>query len=449
MTVWLFVLSVLIASAFYVRRVGLNLSGSSVLLGLLLLFHGPAYLFYTRQWGPETDFFERILGAASGADVISTLDVALALTFICVCAGIACADRLLQSGKHLEEAIRIWPAIRISASRVTVQRSVHLAFATLVVVLLPMMLIDNQVSNVWEFVTSDLGEFDKIALRREIGGSSYYLYNLLLSAVIPSIAFCLVGVRAAGHRNVMPILVIFIAFVGLAKAATLSKAPLAIFVLQLVVVWVMCRSLKLHPRTLLKLVALSLVLFITAAVVANPDLDAASLVLSFLFYRIFMIVNESLLEYFAAIPHVIPHSWGGQVSWLAGLFQQEPSLPTYWLVGEVHRGAIGSTTTVMFMGDAWADFAWVGVVLVSLAIGFFIRFLDIHLIVKRGKTVASITGLAIVHFGVYTSLNTSLQTSLVTGGLLFAAPIAAWLGARSQTSERAPSRSTAEQSASR
>ena len=64
-----------------------------------------------------------------------------------------------------------------------------------------------------------------------------------------------------------------------------------------------------------------------------------------------MIVNESLVEYFSAIPYVIDYSWNPLPGWLTA----ETKIATYWLVGEAHRGVMGSTTTAMFLGDAWAD----------------------------------------------------------------------------------------------
>ncbi len=170
---------------------------------------------------------------------------------------------------------------------------------------------------------------------------------------------------------------------------------------------------------------LSVALFVVVAFVANPTLAGVGEVLEFLFYRVFMIVNEGLLEYFAAIPYVLPHTWGTQSSWVAALFQSEPQMATFWLVGEVHRGVSGSTTTVMFMGDAWVDFAWAGVVLVPVIAGLLLRWLDIQLIVRRGKTVVTIAGLALGHYGIFIALSTALQTAMVTGGLLFVLPLVA------------------------
>jgi hypothetical protein len=84
---------------------------------------------------------------------------------------------------------------------------------------------------------------------------------------------------------------------------------------------------------------------------------------------------------------------------------------------------MSSTTVAMFVADAWADFSWAAVLVFSLFAGFFVRWLDIELIVKRGKTAATISGLALGHYGVFIMLSTALQTAMVTGGLILVAPL--------------------------
>jgi oligosaccharide repeat unit polymerase len=400
-----------------------------VLLLFLLLFHGPAYLYYTRVYGPETDFYETILSAARGQPVLPTLDLALALAFVCVCLGILAADRSTRTTpSKWRLAIARWEASGIRKDATSRANVVMASVAIAILLLVPFVFIDSQIGKVVEFFTaSDLSEWEKIALRREGGGSTFYLYNLALGNVVPFVAFGLLALAMSGERRLKAWTAAFFVLVLTGKAATLSKAPLAVFLLQAVVVWLLMRRLTISWRMTATLGLLAGGLFLFMSWIANPSGDELLALLEFLFYRVFMVVNESLLEYFAAIPYVIDHSWGTQASWLAALFQTEPKLPTYWLVGEVHRGVIGSTTTVMFVGDAWADFAWAGVVVVSFLAGAVVRWIDVALIVRRGKTVATIAGLSLGHYGLFVAFSTSLQTALITGGLLFVVPLVALL----------------------
>jgi oligosaccharide repeat unit polymerase len=421
------------------QRVGINLSLTSLLLSMMLLFHGPAYVYYTRWWGPETDFYDTILSATRGQGVLPTLDLALALTFLFVCIGIVVVDMLAHvSVRKWRSALSRWGEKTVSTSPSEAGRVILLSATLTISILLPFVIIDDQLPKVLNYFTSNLGEFEKIALRREGGGSDFYIYNLLLATLLPFISFCLLVLVIIRAPHVRGWAFLFIVLVALAKAATLSKAPLAVFALQCAVVWLMMRNLSLSWRTVIILALLATLLFVLMAFVANPSAEELLFVLQFLFYRVFMIVNEGLLEYFTAIPYVIDHSWGTQISWVGALFQSKPMLPTYWLVGEVHRGTLGSTTTVMFMGDAWADFAWVGVALTAFLAGAVVRWIDIQLIVKRGKTMASIAGLGLGHFGLFIALSTALQTALVTGGLAFVVPLVSVISAARRRHVRVP-----------
>lgn len=422
---WIFLGGLCIAIFVLWRCVGLNLSLASVLIGLLILLHGPAYLYYTRSWGPETDFYEVILSAAGGQDVLPTIDLALGITFLFVCLGVVVVDWLTGSSAAMwRGALDRWVKTPACSNSGEVRRVKLASFILIIGILLPLIFIDRQLPKVLDYVTAtELGELEKIALRREGGGSDFYLYNLLLSNLLPFIGFCLLVLAFIRTPGIKVWAMTFIGLVSIGKAATLSKAPLAIFALQCAIVWLMLHKLTLSLRVLAVLAGLATSLFVLMAWVANPGLDDLLSTFDFLFYRIFMIVNEGLLEYFAAIPYVIPHSWGTQFSWIASMFQTEvPRLPTFWLVGEVHRAVLGSTTTVMFMGDAWADFAWGGVAFIAFLAGAVTRWIDVQLIVKKGKAMATVAGLALGHFGIFIAMSTSFQTSLVTGGLLFVVP---------------------------
>lgn len=414
-----------LAALFHARRLGINLGLAPVLLGMLLVFHGPAYLYYTRVWGPGTDFYFQILEAAPGADVIGTLDVALGLLLLSVCAGIAFID----AGAGLSREDRVKALARWAESPVVVPDGaadrLRIAGWLAVAVLAAFALAENQVGRTLSYALADLGEFEKIALRRELGGSQFYLFNLLEANVFPFLAFCLVVLARIGTPRMNFLALCVIGLVLLAKLATLSKAPPAVFILQLLVLEAMRRSLRISPAAIGALVLAAAGLFTLTAFLANPTLGGIGDALDFLFYRTFMIVNEGLMEYFSAIPNVLPHTLGLENGALATLAGEQPLEPTYWVVGELHRGAFGSTTTVMFMGDAWAQFGWAGVIVAGLVAGALVRWLDIQLIMRRGKTVGTIAGLALGHYGIFVAHSTALQTALLTGGLLLVLPLVA------------------------
>ena len=420
-----FYLALGVAALFHARRLGTNLGLAPVLLGMLLVFHGPAYLYYTREWGPETDFYFQILEAAPTADVIGTLDVALGLLLLSVCAGMALIDAGSGTSRdNHAQALARWAESPVTVPDGAAERLRVIGWLA-VAVLAVFALGENQIGRVLSYSLADLGEFEKIALRRESGGSQFYLFNLFEANLFPFLAFCLVVLARIGTPRMNFLALCVVGLVLLAKFATLSKAPPAVFLLQLLVLEAMRRSLRVSPAAIGALVLAAAGLVTLTAFLANPTLGGIGEALDFLFYRTFMIVNEGLMEYFSAIPNVLPHTLGLENGALAALAGERPLEPTYWVVGELHRGAFGSTTTVMFMGDAWAQFGWAGVIGAGLMAGALVRWLDIQLIVRRGKTIGTMAGLAVGHYGIFIAHSTALQTALLTGGLLLVLPLVA------------------------
>lgn len=138
-----------------------------------------------------------------------------------------------------------------------------------------------------------------------------------------------------------------------------------------------------------------------------------------------MIPNESLVEYFAAIPSVIEHTAGREVRLLAALLNTDPLPATYSRVADVFRATKGvSTTNAMFLGDAWAAFSYAGVGAIGFISALVLRTIDTLVIVRQGKSAATAAVLTAGLFGVFVALSTAFWTALITGGLLLLVPFA-------------------------
>ncbi len=418
------------ALLYLLRRVKPSLCLSPVLLAVLILLHGPAYLFYTRVWGPGQPFFERILSsAADPAEVIANLDLAIGCTLMGVCLGIEAADLAFAcDSRRMERALRAWGCDAIRMTSRTMANAVLLGMAGVVVLSL-WSLSSARLDRVWEFVGGDGGEFDKIELRRATADTKSYVELLLTSTVFPFACFALVPLFRAGLRRALIVLVPLVATILVSKAATLSKAPIVVFVALLGVSAIACRTLRPSARLIAAFTTVTVGMLMLTATVAIVTLGGPREAIQFLGYRIFMVTNEVLLEYFTAIPQTIPHTWGTNSGWVAGLLGQTPDLPLYWRVGEVHRGALTSTSNAMFLGDAWGEFGWLGVLSVPPLAGFIVRWIDIKLVVQRGKSVGAVAGMVLGLHGVFIAMSTSLTTALLSGGLAMAVPLALWIDA--------------------
>ncbi|WP_413458820.1 hypothetical protein [Herbaspirillum huttiense] len=449
-----FIAADIAAFIFLLRYLKPTLSLSSTALGMLLFFHGPAYWYYTRRWAfgegvavaaynkawpqggggsaPTTaqlewssNFYTNMTIAVRNPDIVSNMDIALGLTMLLFCLGVWLVDRLYKYGPAANgAAINRWSNAAYLPLKQGPSNRILAAAVLGTLFMLYFMVRDAQLEKIFTYFASNLGEFDKIAMRRSMGGSKSYFFNLMLGTLLPFTAFALWAEwRDKGGMKLAIATTVFIVLVITAKLATLSKAPAAVFVIQLIVIEILRRSLTISPRQVFAIVCGSTLLFSIMAFVANSDLGGARQAIIFLFYRILMIPNESLLEYFAAFPWRIPHTHGMDIRWLAGLLGLDTLQPSYFRVAELHRGAPGSSTTAMFMADGWAAFSWVGATTVSLAFGALLRWIDIQLVEKRGRSGLTIAAFGMGQYGIFIALSTAFQTALLTGGLGLIVPL--------------------------
>jgi len=201
----------------------------------------------------------------------------------------------------------------------------------------------------------------------------------------------------------------------LGKVETLSKAPIALFLLQLMLVAYLVLRNNINWRVVLGSVIVTLIIFYPIIRLAVPEVDQIE-ALSFFYYRAFDVSNQALLEYFAAFPERIPHMWGANIRPVAAIWGLQYT-PSFDVVSRLWRFSGGSTTTAMFIADAWADFSYVGVIGFSIAVGMICRAIDVVLLV-RGKTVTAVAVLAAAFVGIYNLMITALPTSMLSGGLI-------------------------------
>jgi hypothetical protein len=418
------------AGIFLYKYVGLNFSLSSVMVMLLLLLHSGAYIYYINVWGPESGYLEFVLKASEGMPIIETVNIAMSLLFIGVCVGIRIADCLFGGGStKMKFAIENWRTKEILFDKKSQKKLYALMMLTIIFMLVPFAIAENQLTNVIAYFSDLSGESEKVYLRRQFGGSSSYIYNLLNSTFVSFLLFTALAAKFSGrwHVSWCGILGSFLMLVALSKLALLSKGPFAILLLQTVIVYLMTKSLKLHLWLIFKMMLIVSCIFAGMIYMVNLGNESVDLIFDILFYRSLMIPNEGIVEYFSAIPYAIDFTWGQQISWITKIFDSNPGPATYWLVAEVHRGNLDSTTTAMFLADAWAEFSWYGVALFPLIVGMCLRAIDIKLFLHGRPTIWKLGGLSLGHFGIYVAMNTSFLTALMTGGILFVIPFSIWL----------------------
>jgi oligosaccharide repeat unit polymerase len=259
-------------------------------------------------------------------------------------------------------------------------------------------------------------EAAKTAYRQQHGGSHVYLYNVVVASIAPMMVVW--GALSGWTRRWWPLLAVTVLLAVttvLGKIETLSKAPFALFLLQLMLVVYLVRRNNINWRVALACVIVTLMIFYPIIRLAIPEVDQME-ALSFFYYRAFDVSNHALLEYFAAYPERISHTWGANIRPVAAIWGLQYT-PSFDVVSRLWRFTGGSTTTAMFIGDAWADFSYFGVAGFSLFVGTICRAIDIVLL-SGGKTVAGLAVLAAAFVGIYNLMISALPTSMLSGGLI-------------------------------
>ena len=409
-------LAIYCAGLYLIYRLGLYFTASSMLLGFLLLVYGPAYLAYMLFRRPISVVDLRISNSVNFDDIVVSLNLAIAIMFACIVLGIELVDRLApRSAQALDHAISDWNLQPLGVAGAK-PWPLLVAILTLGQFMAWISVKEHHLAVIAGFLSVAGNEVAKTAYRQQHGGSNIYLYNVVVASIAPMLVVW--GALAGWVLRWWPLLAataFLFAFTVLGKLETLSKAPFALFLIQLLLAVYLVFRNSISWRVVLFGVVVTLIIFYPIIRLAVPEVDQME-AFGFFYYRAFDISNEALLEYFGAIPERISFMWGDNIRPLAVLLGHQ-YVPSFDTVSQIWRFTGGSTTTAMFIADAWADFSYVGVISFSLFVGMVCRAIDSILLV-RGKTVTAVAALAAAFIGIYNLMISALPTSMLSGGLI-------------------------------
>src|SRR5437660_981503 len=309
-----FILAAVFASWYVRRYVGFRLSVTFLLFAALILVHSIPLLIYLNITGPDTFIYEAALAPVDRDAVQAKLLWALALMFVFVITGSALARVVFP----------VWRRQGLRAMRLQNEQALHHSFRwtalskitlwLLVAAMLAVSVYESQLSRVFDYFASGESELERILFRYESGGTPFYVYNVVLYSLAPflvMVAYC-ADLNQGKRRGLSILLIGMLTVVLLGKFGTLSKAPPVIFLLQLLLLGVLLKRQAVSLRVLALMVGAALILFLGIVRLTIPDIDLGSM-LAFIYYRVFDIPNETLLEYFSAIPASLPHGWGAGI----------------------------------------------------------------------------------------------------------------------------------------
>lgn len=386
-------------------REGLRLTVTSVMVVSSWLLYGAGHLFF--YYGSEIPTEPRIR---------ERVEYSLILFWPMLLFGVELARATFaKSTRAAESWAAVWRSTPTQAGPAPDQLLMVLALGLAGFYLLVFLILGKPGQIATFLTTATAG--DALRFRIATGGEGGYLYHFSSMALAPFLAVLLL-VRGRALRSPLMVasaVTLSIALVAV-KLGTLHKIPWLIFLLQLAVSLTMVRQLQIRALHAIGYPLLILAGSFLAAYVSLPDYEVDK-VFVFLFYRMVEIPNEVLYQAYYVYPEHIRHQWGMNIGLVHRLFGDGAFVSSSATVADFF-GAVGATFNRFFIGDAWVDFGYWGVALMSFVVGFIVKALDVTAL-SMGKSPLAIALLVNGFYGVFQLQNTSAFTAMLSGGLLF------------------------------
>jgi ABC-type multidrug transport system fused ATPase/permease subunit len=432
-------IAMLAAALYLLLRLRPFVSTATMLIASLLLIYGPATLSFTLSGGQYGFLIRPLLGNAdipqsmfpmmSGkvgdlGPVIIAINFSLALMYIGIIAGIEGVNRLLPArAAATDAALANWNTQGL-ADEPALHRLLIAILVVLALVMLWFSIREDHIGTIQHFF-SMTNNYERNTFRAHGGSSPSYLYRVILTAIAPM--FLIWGLLAGLKNRSAPLLVaaaLLFAATMIGKIETLSKAPPAFLVIQIMMAVFLVYANRISWKTMIGgFLAIALLFYVSTRliIIFPPKVSPVEAVYS----RVFEVENETLVENFAVFPQLHPFMWGANIRPLAYLMGK-PYEPSFSLVAYVWYGDHDVTSPTLFIADAWADFAYAGVLLYGFLAGAICRSIDLAFL-ARGKSVVAIAVLSASLMGILSLLTTALNIALFSGGLLLAPILAAIL----------------------
>jgi hypothetical protein len=296
---------------------------------------------------------------------------------------------------------------------------------------------EHQIGNLIRFIRLQ-GQTDEVAaFRGTVGGSRLYIYNLYLASVAPFLCMLLLMQPAPRLRLYTVFRYAFFAATVLGKATLFTRSSMGLFIVQMLAVKPLLRDNRITVRRVVGGILLVFVVVLPAFYHYRPDVWN---IVSYFVDRISTALYYSMIPYFEYFPDVAPHALGRNirvVNWL--WYHGEEYVPPMLLFAQQAGNYYGSFNGA-FVAEAWADFGYLGVFVMSSLLGVTAALADLVIFSDGVKTREAAAILVCVVYGVLMASSTAAQTAMFSGGLalipLLAAVLKLLQAARSRESDR-------------
>jgi hypothetical protein len=398
--------SSMIAAAIYLFfKTRGSICTTSMMLGLLLLFYGPAYLLYMLYYNTHSVVFRQIIKSPYFDDGVVSLNLAIAIMYCGCVVGIEIVDKIAPDRREkLNLALENWNAAPLIGNHRVVGPLVAINLA-LCVYMIGVSIYENHVGVILGFLQAGDTVVARDEYRLLFSGTRIYPYRFIVASTAPFfLVWGILESRVQGSKLLAAASILLLLVTLFGRVEMLSRAPVAFIRNKVTWQFVALGSLA------------AVAIFYPLIELTIPETARSGTALSFLFRRAFFISDETLLEFFSAFPYYLSHTWGANIRPLAYLMGVE-FRPAYVDVSYLWRSEGGSISNAMFIADAWADFSFFGVAVASVLVGIVCRAIDLR-VFSQGKSAMTVAVLASTFGGVLSLMITSAQTAMFSGGLL-------------------------------
>lgn len=381
---------------------GIKVNLSTLFYLIFLIFYGPAFIAY--HWGPAITHKQSILSWLMIIVVICFFLANWLTKFY--------FNQKFDDNYHYNNWVKL-PFVSLKDNLFI--SNVYIAIFFVVIITLLGLFVYGGISSLKEaFSISALVPEYFDYLRAESGAKGWIspFYNYTTSSLGRFIVFLGVTIGIIRKNKIVLILsIVGILLILLSQLSNLMKSSSIFFLIQLHVLY---RCIKGKSFNIISIIFQLLLLILLLLVFYLTLTNATSLeqALGFIYHRIFEVPNEVLQMYIDTWPDQKPHTYGLNIRIIHSLFGhgEFESSDAYLC------GFPGCTFNAIFIGDAWVDFSYWGVVWESLFLGFYFALMDFLIFRQRNEiTIALFPALII---GVLISSSVAMLATMITYGLL-------------------------------
>jgi len=264
-------------------------------------------------------------------------------------------------------------------------------------------------------ITSQLREEAYAALDSSLA----YAYFLLKSFLYPLLVSIALGRYMASRKKTWLFIFVIMFFAGIGYTLmTTHKSFVAILFLVLFFFIYLYRCGYPRMKFVIGFVCLTIVFPVSMFFLLFPE-QGIQAALKNVFFRLFQSPAEMVYYYYEIFPDIVGYLYGrniGKIAWLFNLdFFDATRFVSYYL--SEFTLEVGSANA-SFVGDAYANFGLVGVLLEGILVGLIMQGVQIY-IFRREKNVLSLSLYAFMITAFSQLHSASLQVVLLSDGVIF------------------------------